>query len=520
MRYRRRVGIGYKSYWRGIIFDREYKNFSDMIAQSKLFFLEFGDGAKFHESAQDLKWTWPTGEELLFRHVKRLSDYDNFHGHEYPFIGWNELTKQPTSDLYDKMMSTNRSSFDPEKDTPMLRTENGRPKLNEMGKPIYDTPDGLPLPEIPLEVFSTTNPAGAGHNWVKRRFINPAKSGEVVRKTIRVYSPKMQCEVDVVKTQVAIFGSYKENKYLSADYIAELNQLTASNKNLREAWLKGNWDVTAGGAIDDIWDREIHVIPRFQIPESWYIDRSFDWGSSHPFSVGWWALTNGEEATLADGTKFCPPKNSLIRIAEWYGCERDDAGEMKIGTNKGLKMSAHEIAVGIKHREMELMGCDDLEVLKENGVIDKEASYSYQNLTGQVGTRRQAWISTQPFPGPADNQIGNEIQKDEDTIKKKMEDDGIAWEDSNKNPGSRRNGLQLFREMLEAATKPENDEPGIYFMQNCEAAIETIPSLPRDEVDLDDVDTNGEDHQYDEVRYRVLKGSNRYATSLNVKHQT
>jgi hypothetical protein len=32
MRYRRNVGIGYGSYWRGIIFDREFKNLSDLVA--------------------------------------------------------------------------------------------------------------------------------------------------------------------------------------------------------------------------------------------------------------------------------------------------------------------------------------------------------------------------------------------------------------------------------------------------------------------------------------------------------
>nr|MBA3352225.1 terminase [Blastocatellia bacterium] len=119
MRFRRNVGRGYGAFWRGVIFDREYKNLSDLVAQSKRFFNAMFDGAKFLESASEYKWTWPTGEELLLRHIKKLSDYDNFHGHEYPFLGWNELTKYPTSELYDKMMSTNRSSFIPENDTPI-----------------------------------------------------------------------------------------------------------------------------------------------------------------------------------------------------------------------------------------------------------------------------------------------------------------------------------------------------------------------------------------------------------------
>jgi hypothetical protein len=136
MRYRSRVGIGYGAFWRGIVFDREFKNLSDLVAQSKRFFSQFGDGCRFLTGAADYKWVWPTGEELLFRHAKKIGDYDNFHGHEYAFIGWNELTKYPTSELYDKMMSTNRTSFEPERDTPRDPDDHER----------YLTADGKPLP--------------------------------------------------------------------------------------------------------------------------------------------------------------------------------------------------------------------------------------------------------------------------------------------------------------------------------------------------------------------------------------
>lgn len=476
MRFRRRVGLGYGSFWRGVIFDCEYKNLSDLVAQSKRFFLAFGDGAKFLESASEYKWVWPTGEELLFRHVKKLSDYNNFHGHEYPFIGWNELTKHATSELYDKLMSTNRSSFTPERDTPKAIGPNGKFAKRPNGTFIYDTPDGLPLPHIPLEVFSTTNPSGPGHNWVKRRFINVAPNGHVVRTKVKVFDPKSQQDVEVIKTQVAIFGSYRENIYLSAEYIAELDMLTASNDNLRQAWLFGNWDVTAGGALDDLWKVAVHVLPRFTVPAAWKIDRALDWGSSHPFSVGWFAEANGEEATLPDGTTFCPPPGTLIQVAEWYGTK-------EIGSNVGLKLSAPDIAEGIIKREVELMS---------NG-----------------------WIPSQPWPGPADNQIRDVREADVDTIEKKMAKKGVRWTESDKSPGSRKNGLQLIRDRLEAAVRGEG--PGLYFMSNCAASIETLPSLPRDEDKIDDVDTSAEDHAYDMVRYRVLRGSNRFARSISVR---
>lgn len=473
MTFKKNVGRGYGQYWRGVIFDREFKNLSDLVAQSKRFFPKFEDGAKFHESGSDYKWVWPTGEELLFRHVKRDSDYDQFHGHEYPFIGWNELTKHPSPTLYLKMMSCNRSSFTPEKDTPRLMGDNGGPPLeDDDGNELYDTPDGKLLAPIPLIVFSTTNPSGPGHGWVKRLFIDCGPG--VQRREVEVFNPQTQQDEIIVKTQVAIFGSWRENIYLSPQYIAELESI--ADENLRRAWLYGDWDVVAGGMFDDLWRTKVHVLPRFKVPRSWRVDRALDWGSTHPFSVGWWAEANGEEVTLPDGSSFCPQPGSLIQIAEWYGSK-------EIGTNKGLKLSAKDVALGVIQREIELMNHD--------------------------------WVKAQPFAGPADNQIGDVRESDVDTIEKKMSDALVRWTHSDKSPGSRINGAQLFRDRLEAAVRREG--AGLYFMANCKASIATIPVLPRDEVKIDDVDTSAEDHAYDMARYRILRGNNRGAVDLPVE---
>ena len=169
MRFRKNVGVGYGKFWKGIIFDREYKNLDDLVTKSQRWFPEFKDGAKFLSSKSDYKWVWPTGEELLFRVACKEKDYWSYHGHEYPFIGWNELTKYPDGRLFEAMMSCNRSSFLPE----------DNPIINPDGTVTY-------LPDIPLEVFATSNPFGAGHNWVKKRFIDAAPMGKILRKTTRV----------------------------------------------------------------------------------------------------------------------------------------------------------------------------------------------------------------------------------------------------------------------------------------------------------------------------------------------
>ena len=143
MKFRRYVGLGYGAFWKGVIFDLEFKNLGDIISQSKKLFRRFNDGARFLSSNSDLKWVWPSGEELLFRYEQKADGYWNYHGQEFPFIGHNELTKRCDDEFYTSMFSCMRSSF--------------RPK-------DYPKPDGSILPPIPLMCMSTTNPFGVGHN--------------------------------------------------------------------------------------------------------------------------------------------------------------------------------------------------------------------------------------------------------------------------------------------------------------------------------------------------------------------
>lgn len=459
MAFRKNVGRGYGTHWRGIIFDREYKNLDDLINKSLRWFSAFRDGARFLRSKSDYKWVWPTGEELYFRQIKKKEDYWNYHGQEFTFIGWNELCKFPTPELYEAMMSCNRSSF----------------------LPLEHSPDpSKPLPPIPLVVFCTANPYGPGHNWVKKRFVDPAPPGVLQWKEIDVFNPQTQKREIVRKSQCRLFGSYMENRFLTPEYIAELER--CKDKNKRKAWLQGDWNIVAGGALDDLWDENIHVVPRFKVPKGWRVDRSFDWGSSKPFSVGWWALSNGEEAELEDGSIFCPPANSLIRIAEWYGHNPAE-------TNVGLFMSAKEIANTIKVIEATLL--------------------------------ERKWVPHHVSPGPADNAIYNETKQDDgtmDSIGKAMERQGVSWEHSIKSPGSRKAGLQLLRDRLQNSLTCEG--PGLYFMDNCREAIAQLPVLPRDPDDPDDVDTEAEDHLYDETRYRALKGALHTAPHIPVSHPT
>lgn len=444
-RFRRNVGVGYGAFWRGVIFDVEYKNLDDIVAKSLKWFPQFNDGAVFLRSAKDYKWVWPTGEELLFRTGSAKEDYNQFHGHEYPFIGFNELTKQSNSDFFDAIKSCNRSSFVPE----------------------VNSPDpSNPLPPIPLEIFCTTNPHGVGHSWVKRYFIDAGEPGEIVTREIKILSPTTRKEAVVKITKTHIFGHWIENGKLPDSYIAGLVDISDENK--RKAWAHGDWNVTAGGALDDVWDHRYVRRPRFKIPPQWKKDRCFDWGSTVPFYVGWFAECDGSEVEVPIGIDgktvwWGPPKGSLILFNEWYG-------STSWTSNVGLRIGPRAVAEGICARERIM--------------------------------REKCWIVGEVKPGPADNQIHNQNDADTDSIAKRMAAMKVKWTESDKTPGSRKNGLEIMRDMLRSSVT--GDGAGFFIMDNCQAALNILPLLQRDIKDPDDAASDGQDHPWDAVRYRIL----------------
>jgi hypothetical protein len=134
----------------------------------------------------------------------------------------------------------------------------------------------------------------------------------------------------------------KDNPSLDAEeYKGKLAGL--DDPALVKAMLDGDWNIVAGGAVDDVWRTAIHIIPAFEFPKTWRVDRSFDWGSSKPFSVGWWAESDGSQVDVPTVGLRTFPKGTLFRIAELYGWNGNP--------NEGCKMLAVEVARQIKEAE-------------------------------------------------------------------------------------------------------------------------------------------------------------------------
>jgi hypothetical protein len=109
--------------------------------------------------------------------------------------------------------------------------------------------------------------------------------------------------------------------------------------------------------------------------------------------------------------------------------------------------------------------------------------------------------------GVADSSIFDVINASMPSIANSFLSAGVEWKPANKAAGTRILGAELFRERLNNSLH-NNDSPHFYVFNTCRSFIKTVPVLPRDEKKPDDIDTNAEDHIYDETRYRILDCKN------------
>lgn len=209
-----------------------------------------------------------------------------------------------------------------------------------------------------------------------------------------------------------------------------------------------------GTVIGDLWQSGTHVVPAFRIPRTWRVFRAFDWGYSKPFSVGWWAVSDG--TTAPDGRTY--PRGTMFRVHEWYGWNGKP--------NQGAKMQDGDVAKMILEVEDRI------------------------KLRGRV------------HPGPADPGIWDgDPTKSCATL---MAQAGVNWYPANKHPGSRLSGLRALRTRLKASLKTPMEAPGLFVFEGCKQWTRTVVHLPKDPGDPDDAWTEGEDHAYDETRYAIL----------------
>ena len=302
---------------------------------------------------------------------------------------------------------------------------------------------------VPTQLILTANPGGAGHNWIKSRYIDPAPQGE------RLLSRKLPN--GAVHHYTFIPSLVEDNKILMHEDPEYINRLyLVGSEQLVRAWLEGDWNAVEGAFFQE-FDTNRHVVDPFPIPEDWLRYRSGDWGSAKPFSIGWWAVAG-------DDTKWSGitiPRGCLVRYREWYGAQRDSSG--LVMPNTGLKMHASDVGTRIKDMEED--------ELVEYGVLDPSA---FAEDGGPSIAERMGKAMGKPWR-KADN--------------KRVAKAGAMG------------GWDMVRQRLKGE---DDDRPMIVFFNTCTEVIRTLPVLQHDPNKAEDLDTDAEDHAADEVRYACM----------------
>lgn len=236
---------------------------------------------------EEKTFLFPNGSRLIMGYCDNDGDKDQYQGQELDVIIFEEATQFPEDwiTFICTALRTTRTDFSP-------------------------------------RVYYTMNPGGVGHEYIKRIFIDRRfKEGE---------DPD-----DYVFIQATVH----DNKVLMDADPKYIKRLEALPEHKRRAHLYGEWDVYEGQVFEEfrndrshyadrMWS---HVIDPFEIPDTWTIYRSFDFGYSKPFSCAWWAVDY-------DGR--------LYRILELYGCVKDEP-------DTGVKWAPDEIFREIHRIETE-----------------------------------------------------------------------------------------------------------------------------------------------------------------------
>lgn len=183
----------------------------------------------------------PNGSRLRFAYIEHRNQLKKFQGREMHDLGIEEAGDWPFEN-YEYLKKQRRSS----------------------------------IVGIPVRTFLTANPGGAGHQWLKRLFIDKKYEGNE--------KPENYCYIPArLEDNPAIMEANPE-------YAAELDSIR--NEALRKAWRDGDWDIVAGQFFSEM-SRKIHICKPFEIPSHWPRFGSYDYGFGHPASFGWYTV-NGD----------------------------------------------------------------------------------------------------------------------------------------------------------------------------------------------------------------------------------
>jgi hypothetical protein len=255
-------GVKYGRHWRGILFRRTYGELEELLKRAAEIYRPLG--GRF--VSKNKTYMFPNGASIRFSYLVKDNDVLLYQGHQYTWVGFDELGNYPTDFAWRYMISRCRSAA---------------------GVPCY--------------MRATANPGGVGHAWLKTRFID----GHEPFNTYRALETG-----GAAVTRCYIPSRLEDNPYLMRNDPEYAQRLKLLPPHLYRALRRGDWDIFAGQVFSE-FRNELHVVKPFALaPGEWKKFYALDWGYQSPFSLGKWAV-NGD--------------GRMVRYGEWYGCSKDEA---------------------------------------------------------------------------------------------------------------------------------------------------------------------------------------------------
>ena len=252
---------------RMLLVRRSTEELRELIAVSKQLYPKAVPGIKFME--RDKTWVAPSGATLWMSYLDRDDDVMRYQGQAFNWIGFDELTQWPTPYAWNYMRSRLRT------------TKNSG---------------------LPLFMRATSNPGGPGHQWVKKTFIDPGvpnnafwatdtDTGEVIS-----WPKGHSRQGEPLFKRRFIPATLFDNPYLADDGMYEANLLSLPEHQRRQL-LEGDWDINEGAAFPE-FNRQIHVVEPYDIPNNWVKFRACDYGYGSHTGVVWIAVTPAEQLVV------------------------------------------------------------------------------------------------------------------------------------------------------------------------------------------------------------------------------
>jgi len=317
---------------------------------------------------------------------------------------------------------------------------------------------------IPAKIIYTTNPGGRGHKWVKEKFVDvcpPLPDGE------QIYVPKFDIYYQPLKANkpyvtksgerlLFIPSLVFDNPHLAEKDERYVSNLLNKNKILQSMWLFGRWDKFAGQFFD-MWNEDKHVIDEYEFykvkgaVELIEARRLFDWkengyrlymSNDYGFS---------EKSAWACGMYAVAKDMSIIKFDEIV-----ESGLSIVEQAQYTKKILHD-----RHR----LYIDDFDIV----VADPKSYWETRDAGSNFYT------------------FYDEYAKE-----------GIYL---TKGKNDRVTGAAA---MVDALRMQPNGLPRMRHLSCCQNTNSSIPNLPADPRNPNDVDTKTFDHCYDEERYFLM----------------